>query len=70
MSDNFEVIPVTNYRDLGMYLYRGKTFPSIKGIELPKYIDFEAVGKEYASRTGGKFYPFMGFRVKKEVDSN
>lgn len=64
MNENHEVIPVTSYRELGMFLYRGKAFPSIKGINVSKYIDFEAIGKEYASRTGGVFNS-SGFMYEK-----
>ena len=65
MDNNYEVIPVSNYRELGMYIYREKSFPSIKGVNLSKYIDFEAIGKEYASKVNGQFNA-SGFIYKKQ----
>lgn len=64
MNENYEVIPVTSYRELGMYLYRGKIFPTVKGLDIAKYIDYEAIGKDYAAKTQGQFNA-SGFMYEK-----
>ena len=64
MEYRYVLLPVHNFKELGEFILRDKELPEINGNSLAKYIDYEAVGKNFAMNVKGRFID-IGFEYMK-----